>query len=123
MRTDPICCQTPSEMCTKRHTQISLCNAAISHIQNSTKSHSNSFIPRTASLLNSLPGGCFPHPTIWTVLRGISIPASSSPELFSFKSFSSCSPLPRLAFSLVLGELALLFLWCQNHIQTCTKEN
>ena len=43
-----------------------------------TRSHSNSFIPCTASL--------------WTVLREISIPASSSPELFSCFHFLLVTP-------------------------------
>ena len=41
----------------------------------------------------------------YTVLRGISIPTFSSPELFSSLIFSSCSPLPRVVFSLVWGQL------------------
>ncbi len=57
-----------------------------------TKSHSNSFIPHTASLCNSLPGACF-HPFYnldcfkKTVLRRISIPTFSSPSYFHLKCF------------------------------------
>ena len=47
------------------------------------------------------------HPTIWTVLWGISIPIFSSPEyFFIFNVFLLVAPLSWVAFSLVWGELA-----------------
>ena len=55
------------------------------------------------------------HPTIYTLLRGISIPTFSSTEFFPiFKNFSFCSPILRVAFRLIWGKLTLKKTKCLN---------
>ena len=90
----------------ERETRLSACTVAVPRCR--TKSYSSSFFPRTASLCNSLPGACFPSSyDLPSFKRNI----NSYLQLHwvsAFLCFLPCSPLPRVAFSIVLGALAYI---------------
>ena len=88
----------------ERETRLSACSHPyiIALPRCKTKSHSNSFFPRTASLWNSLPGACFPQSyNLYCFKRNI----NSYLQPLEFYCFSSCSPLSWVTFSLVRANL------------------
>ena len=70
-----------------------------------TRSHSNSFIPRTAYLLNSLPCACFPPSyNLDCFKRNINSYIQLS-VIFTLNNFSSCSHIQRVLLALLVANM------------------